>query len=185
MAKAKLKKTATASDKLYPRPIKLPCPDGKTVTLTAVIPNVVDADFTPGQLGNYTPNLNSTQINKGYAHTFEWKPEHRCCQIVSAKLTVKMKSLSRGRSLTSSDAGNDTITIMTEGFALPGHSAKIYSNHSFSTGNPASKTWSLTGSKLNTLNSLHRLSFFVQDDTAVLSATLQLKICCLKKEMPC
>src|SRR3954447_6997383 len=85
------------------------CPAPFSVTLNANTPYVLPSDLPRG--ANYQTGLNSTEADKAYFHTFVWKHEHRCCQITSAVLTVKMKALQPGQSNTSSDAGNDNITL--------------------------------------------------------------------------
>ena len=165
----------------------VPCPAPFSVTLNATIPHIVAADFNAAELANHQEALNYGQPNKGYAHTFEWKPNKKCCQVTHAVLTVKMKSLSRGSSNTSPDAGNDAISITGPGgIPIPPYSEKVYGPASippttfpFPVGTLATKIWTITGAALNKLNTAHTLSIYIQDDTSVLSATLQLTGCCL------
>ena len=88
------------------------CPAPISLTLTAATPNVVKGDFTAAQLSNYQTSLNYSGTDKQYLHTFEWKRQHRCCQITKAVLTVRVKALLNGQSNSSSDAGNDGIALM-------------------------------------------------------------------------
>jgi hypothetical protein len=166
---------------------EVPCPAPFGVKLNANTPHIVAADFSTAQLANHQEALKYGHTNKGYAHTFEWKPNKKCCQVTHAVLTVKMKSLSTGASATSPDAGNDAISIVGPGGAviLP-YSEKVYGPTSippttfpFTVGTPAAKIWTITGAALNKLNTAHTLSIYIQDDTSVLSATLQLSGCCL------
>jgi len=155
------------------------CPAPINLTLTAATPNVFKGDFTAAQLGNYQASLNYSGTDKQYLHTFEWKRRHRCCQITKAVLTVRVKALLSGQSNSSSDAGNDGITLMHLGASVPPYSERVYSSWPFPAGQLATKTWNLTGTALANLNANSRLSFAVQDDTMVQSATLQLTGCCL------
>src|SRR5213079_1714432 len=92
-----------------------------------------------------------------------------------------MKSNGPGQSQNSADAGNDGIAIMHAGVVVAPYNEAVYSGISrpFGVGQVAIKTWNLTGAALSNLNASGYLSFAVQDDTSVQSATLQLWGCCL------
>jgi hypothetical protein len=158
------------------------CPAPLNLTLNANTPNVFTGDFAAGQLSSYQTALNYPGTDKHYLHTFQWKNEHRCCQITRAVLTVKMKA-NQGGSVNGSDAGNDDIVVMHLGAVVQPYSERIYThppvNFPFNTGQTATKTWNLTGAALANINANNRLSFDVEDDTMVQSATLQLSGCCL------
>lgn len=155
------------------------CPAPFSVTLNANTPNVLVSDVPRG--ANYQTSLNYTQPDKGYVHTFVWKHEQRCCQVTGAVLTVKMKALQPGQSNSSSDAGNDNIAIVHGGQVVQPFNERIYNgiNHPFPAGQLATKTWTLNGAALGILNSTGTLTFYVEDDTSVLSAELKLTGCCL------
>jgi hypothetical protein len=155
------------------------CPKPVVMTLTAGAPTVVNADFNAIQLGAPRAALNETNINRSFLYTFEWKRDERCCEITKAVLTVKMKSLGPGASKTASDAGNDGIAIMHNGSTVAPFTEPVYGSWPFPVGQLATKQWNLTGAALANLNANRRLSIYVQDDTSVLSATLQLWGCCL------
>ena len=159
---------------------KIPCPAPFSITLDAKIPNVVSTDFSPAHLTNHQEALGYTGTNKIYLHTFVWKPNSKCCQVTKAVLTVKLKANQKGTSATSPDAGNDTISVIHAGAGVAPYSEKVYSSWPFPAGQTAVKTWNLTGAALLNINTGHLLSFAVQDDTMVESATLQLSGCCLK-----
>lgn len=152
------------------------CPRPITLTLNATPPNVFTGDFGAVALAAPRAGLNDAVANKFFLYTFQWKSEGKCCQITSAVLTVKMKAniLGTAPPPTSSDAFNDTIAVVQMGT-----SERVYGSTSFPAGTLATKTWNLTGAVLNNINANNRLSFAVQDDTNVLSATLQLWGCCL------
>jgi hypothetical protein len=96
-------------------------------------------------------------------------------------LTVKMKANQGGQAANSPDAGNDGIALMSGGSTVPPYSAGVYAGipRPFNPGQLASVTWNLTGAALANINANNSLSFAVQDDTSVQSATLQLSGCCL------
>lgn len=158
---------------------KAACPRPISLTLTATTPNVVNADFNAVQLGGPRAWLNDPAINKSFLYTFQYTKDEKCCEVTSAVLTVRMKSNQSGASKTSSDAGNDGIAIMFNGAGVPPFSQSVYSSWSFNAGQTSTKTWTLTGAALANLNATRRLSIYVQDDTMVQSATLQISGCCL------
>jgi len=160
-------------------PGRAACPAPFSVTLNANTPYVLPSDLPRD--ANYQTSLGYTGADKSYFHTFVWKHEHRCCQITSAVLTVKMKALQPGQSNTSSDAGNDNITLWHAGQVVQPYNERIYNGlpHPFPAGQLATKTWTLNATALGILNSTGALTFGVEDDTSVTSATLQLTGCCL------
>ena len=166
---------------------KSDCPRPIALTLTATNPTSFNpADFSPGQLAApHMTGLGDTSINKHFLYTFQWKRDERCCQITRAILTVKMKSNQAGQ-LGTPDASNDGIVIMYNKSVVLPYNEAVYSAvpKPFPVGTPAAKTWTLNPAALNNLNASGRLSFGVQDDTRVESATLQLWGCCLTANTP-
>jgi hypothetical protein len=169
------------------------CPKPVALTLTATTPYVENADFTATQLGAPRAWLNDPVPNKSFLYTFRWTQDQKCCEITRAVLTVRMKSNQQGQSLHDSWAGNDGIAIMhMQSVVLP-YSQAVYGSfaapvagspavtYPFPAGQPSVKTWTLTGATLNNLNMNRRLSLYIQDDTMVQSATLQIWGCCLSK----
>lgn len=171
------------------------CPKPVAVTLTATTPYADSTDFTPGQFAAPRAWLNDPASNKSFLYTFRWTQDQRCCEITRAVLTVRMKSNQGGMSKTSPDAGNDGIAIMHTGNVVPPYSQAVYISsvvpapvasspavtYPFPAGQPSVKTWTLQGQALANLNMNRRLSIYVQDDTTVQSATLQIWGCCLSK----
>lgn len=149
------------------------CKSPITLNLAASTPSAYQPDFSSAAWSNHVQTLGYSGVNKFYVHTFKW--ERKCGQIKSATLTVNLKANSAGASPTSSDAGNDTIAVMHNGVSVAGTSGPIYSTHPFPIGTPVTKTFNLSGALAN-MNLDNRLSFNVQDDTSVVSATLQLTI---------
>ena len=176
------RKAALPIDKEIPI-VKGDCPRPIALTLTATNPTSFDpADFAQGQLNApHMTGLGDTSINKNFLYTFKWKRDERCCQITKAVLTVKLRANQAGQAATSADAGNDGIAIMHLGNVVPPYNESVYSNvpKPFPVGQPATKTWNLTGAALNNINAFNKLSFAVQDESRVDSATLQLWGCCL------
>lgn len=158
-------------------PVKGGCPKPIALTLTATTPNVYNADFTPGMLALPRAFLNDPAPNKAFLYTFQWKSEQRCCEITSAILTVKMKANQAGTK-DGSNAGNDGIAIV-HGNPVPPFSEPVHSPLPVPPGHVATKSWTLSGQALSNLKANHRLSFYVQDDTMVQSATLKIYGCCL------
>jgi len=176
--------------KPIPKPIPKPrisCPDPGYVLIDRKNAYFDPSEFNASQLSNSHGNFNSNHINKKFLHTIIWKPKRKCCQVIKARLVIKFRANQDGHSLTSSDAGNDSVSLVKNGGINIIPSEKIYNNHSFSVGNTTTKSWSLSGSQLNCLNLTKKLSIYVQDDTAVTSIKLKLWVCCLspvKSEKP-
>lgn len=156
---------------------EMACPHPTYETLTASSSSLVNADFPAIALGNMQP-IGGTAANKWTGYTFQWRPP-ACCAVTRAVLTVRLRAITAGTSNTTGDAGNDTIAVVSGGASLPGQSGHIRPNAPFAAGSDITRTFTLTGPQLATLNSGNRLSFLTQDDHAVLSATLRLERCCV------
>lgn len=157
------------------RPVACPAPF--SVTLDAKTPYVLPSDI--GSITNYQTSLGYTKPDKAYVHTFVWKHERRCCQVTSATMTVVLKAIQSGQSTNSSDAGNDNIAIIHAGVPIPPYSERVFSHWPFSAGQTVTKSWNLNPAALSILNANGYLTLYVEDDTSVTSATLQLTGCCL------
>lgn len=164
-------------------PIKKPrlrCPDPSVVIINSSTPYFDPSEFSNAQKLNAIDAFNSTNINKKFLHTIRWEPKRKCCQVLKARIIVKMRANSNGYSINSSDAGNDNIALVKNG-GTSIVSERIYSGHTFSfpKGTNATKKFTLTGSQLDWLNIAHKLSIYIQDDTAVKSIKVKLWVCCL------
>lgn len=161
----------------------VPCPNSVPQTITAAPPSVDAADFNAASLAAQQPGLHYSGSNKQFLYTFKWRsPE--CCKIMSATLTVKMHSNEPGSGRTASDSGNDRIAIVAHGghgAGIPGYGDWVYTSPTFPQNQAASRVWNLTGAALASLNANNTLSFVVEDDTSVDSATLVLNRCCINK----
>jgi hypothetical protein len=119
-------------------------------------------------------NFGGTAINQHFRHTFKWNSPGDCCQYISGTLTIKYKALQKGTPPPSSDAGNDSVGIYSNGSVLT-------SKHLYTPPIPAGFTGSTSITLTPAMLANNRLSFLVQDDTSVLSATLTVVGCCVKK----
>lgn len=163
-----------------PMPKPTPCPNPVNLTINVGAPN--QADFSAAQWNAPRAGLNDHGKNKHFLGTFQWKPKYKCCEIASATLTVTMQANSGGQSANSPDAGNDGIGVVNAGITVPPYSGAVYTGlWPFSAGKQVTKTWNITGAALAKIESGGGLSFAVQDDTMVKSATLVLRGCCLNK----
>ena len=161
---------------------RLKCPDPSVLIINSSTPYFDPSEFSSEQKANVIDIFNSTTKNKKFLHTIRWKPKRRCCQVLKARLIVKMRSISKGHSPRSSDAGNDAISLVKNGGTSILRES-IYTNHTFPipAGTNATKKWVLSGSQLDWLNTDHKLSIYIQDDTSVVSIKLKLWICCLSE----
>lgn len=161
--------------------LKLACPNPQPLLiLNANQPFIVASEFNSAQISLSQQTLNHGVPNKGYIHSFKWSPRFNCCQIVGAKLKLKVKALNKG-SIGGSDSGNDTISfIHNGGQTFPG-TPQIIFNPPVNSGVTITKLIPILGSSLNYLNTNKLLNVYIQDDTSVISAELHLSICCLDK----
>lgn len=154
-------------------------------TINASTPYVDNKDFTAGQLALPRAWLNDPSLNKAFLFTFQvGVPGERCCEITGATLTVKLHANQASQDVNSSDSCNDGISLMHNGSAVAGYSEYVYKPPfcppAISKGQTVVKTWQLTGAALSNLIADHSLSVYVQDDTMVESASLEIWGCCLK-----
>jgi hypothetical protein len=105
----------------------------------------------------------------GNQFSVELRPECRC---LSGELTIRYNALQGGPAGSPSSA-NDTVGIYSGGSIVPGTSQALYSG-AVTTGQTGTKTIRLSCDWLKN----NRLSFLVQDDTSVTSATLHVVYCC-------
>lgn len=114
---------------------------------------------------------NATQPNTHFADTLQWKmPTTKTCEL-TGKLTVKVKNL--GTSLSS----NDSAGVFSNGVAVPGFSQGP--NQLWTSGQGAGALKTITYQLTAAMMQQGRLSFFVQDDTAVQEMKLDIEGCCI------
>jgi hypothetical protein len=134
-------------------------------------PNPADFPTTPCSAG-WESNFGGHTINRCFKHTFTWKAPGPGCRCLSGELTIQYKAL-QGGPPGSPTSVNDTVAIYSGGSGVPGTSQELYSG-TVTTGQTGTKTIRLTCDMLQH----NRLSFLVQDDTSVTSATLHVVYCC-------
>jgi hypothetical protein len=155
----------------------LVCPRGQrqqTITVTAPPPVAATPylpDFPSACSAGWEPNFGGTTINRCFRETFTWKAPAQC-HCLSAELTIHYKAL-QGGAAGSSTSANDDVAISSGGSVVPGTSQRLFSGN-VATGQTGTKTIRLSCDWLKN----DRLSFFVEDDTRVDSASLQVAYCC-------
>ena len=165
---------------LCPHPIK-------TLHLTATAtPSINQQDFpNPLPAGQSVRPLGGAGVNGVFRYTFNWKaPDKLCCEITKAVLTVQLKWNGPGGP---SSAANDTISVIHNNASIPGLGGYIWGPNLQTplAGNnpPAQQTKTITipmnAAALAAATQGNHLSFSVQDDTTVVSATLDISGCCV------
>lgn len=151
-----------------------PCPSPITLNLTAGPPSAptpVASEFAAGM--NVAGSVwNQAAPNKHFGHTFRFPAIKECCLMTKGVLTIRIKALQPGPK-NSPSSGNDGIAIVSGGIVKSSQSA-------WPNGNPPN-TAPITINIPPQVLSTGLVSFYVQDDTAVLSAQLQLTGCCIRK----
>lgn len=140
-------------------------------------PVVVNAAFSAAALAAPRAGINDPSIDEVFLHTFQWDPA-ACCEITAATLTVVMRANQAGSSQTSSDSGNDTISVSIAGATVPGLGGTIYSG-AVVLNQQTTRTIVMNAAALALMNQHGMAGFIVQDDTAVLSADLRIERCCV------
>jgi hypothetical protein len=149
--------------KLCPKPLKQTVITLTPPPLSAATLNLPDFPTTSCSNG-FETNFGGTQGDRCFRHTFRWKVP-KGCRCFSGYLTIQYSA--------NQSANNDTIAFYSGGAVIPGTSMALYSGSS-TVGQVLTKTIPLNCAWLAN----NRLSFLVQDDTKVISATLKLQYCC-------
>ncbi len=157
------------------QPGSVPCPHPFSQTQSATNPANRDSTDFSGWNYHWAAGLGDPSHNVVYGYTFKLNiPSDRlCCEITKAVLTLRLKCHGDIPS-------NDTWAIVHNGHGVMGTGGPI----GWPVGcNGQTKTVSYTASPmvLNYMNQDRRLSFSVQDDTTVLSASLTTSGCCVLK----
>lgn len=134
--------------------------------------NALASDFRPAPTILNNSPYNGTQPNKFFTDTLRWKmPVRTSCEL-KGTVTFKLKNL--GTSL----VGNDTFAIVSEGGdAIPGFSVPV---GLWTSSQGAGATRTLSFPLTSGMMKLGRLSFVLQDDTAVQEVTLDIVGCCIE-----
>lgn len=163
----------------HPDPVKpTPCPHPYSQTLNGGGTGASSPVLTEFP-ANVQPNLagsvwNQTAVDKFFGHTFRFKPRGECCAFTGGTLQVTIKALRNGTAGGSS-SNNDAVNVYANGTRIGLFQPWL---NGVSAGAQATGTFPLQASDL--ANGM--ISFFVQDDTAVVSAQLVLDECCLRKQ---
>jgi len=158
-------------------PVVVPCPFPTKLTIpTGRTPTPVPAQFPP----SFQPNLagsmfNQTAADKHFGHTFTVPVQPRvCCLWNSGVLTVTIKALQSGSAHGAASA-NDAVHVVNAGAIVA--SQQPWLTTGVTAGTVTTVTFPIPANVLNT----GMVSFYVQDDSAVVSASLTVEGCCLSK----
>jgi len=155
------------------RPVLCPSPINVVLKGTASAPAPDPVDL-PASFAVTGSQWNQTAINKHFGHTFRFASYGKeCCVITSGTLTVTVKAL-EGGPRGSSTSANDSVNVISHGTTVSQQSPWL---NGVSTGATQTLTFSIPANVLAT----GQVSFYVQDDTAVVSADLRLEGCCIRK----
>lgn len=161
-----------------PTPHPCPHPIGITMTAPPPAPAPDPADFT-GTLATAVAGSvwNQTLANKGFGHSFHFvHPGKECCLMTKGMLIVTVKALRAGPKGSSSSA-NDWVQLVKGGQSVPGSGQQPFGSFANVTvGQTATVTINVPANILAS----GTVSFYVQDDSAVVKAELRLEGCCLR-----
>jgi hypothetical protein len=165
------------TSRVAPSAFDAPCPRPITQTIngTATAPQPLSSDLVSLYGTSVGSQWNQTAINKHFGHTFRFvSPKNgECCLMTSGQLTVRVKAL-QGGGPNSSTSANDAFSLVSNGVAI--QQQQPWLTTGVATGTIATLTFNVPPNVL--ANGV--LSFFAQDDSAVLSADLSLRGCCLR-----
>jgi len=159
-------------------PVVMPCPNPWHFALTQPPPSTPTPDKTDFGSKYVLPlaPFSQKQNNKWFLDTFAWKTPGPCCQFMSGTLTIKYHALFGGQ-VGSPTSWNDDFSIWRNGVQVPGSSKRLYPQaNPVTTGQTGTLTIPLTAA----LVAGNRISFAVEDDTAVDSASIDVAYCCLR-----
>ena len=115
---------------------------------------------------------NQTAVNKGFADTFHFPLDEKCCVWTKGVLTIEIKALQSGPSTATSV--NDGVNVYSNKLVVPPPVTPWTT--SVLAGQTKTLTFNLPASAL----ALGKISFYVEDDTAVVWAHLHLEGCCVR-----
>ncbi|HEX7191141.1 MAG TPA: hypothetical protein VF381_06155 [Thermoanaerobaculia bacterium] len=115
---------------------------------------------------------NQTAINKSFADTFHFKLPGECCVWTKGTLTIEVKAL-QGGPAGSSTSANDGVTVFSNKVMIPPQASP------WSAGVATGATKTLTFNIPAPALAHGEVSFYVEDDTAVVWAHLHLEGCCI------
>ena len=167
----------------------VPCPDPQIINLSASAPSAAFIDSTQfPPPSNPEPNFGGTTSNRVFQHTFQFKlPENKCCQCTGVTLTLKLKALQDAFDPpntpphSTSNASNDKWYIYKDGKLCGSTDGWVYDNP-VSQGTVITKTIRVPCECVAYSGGVGKLTFVIQDDTSVLSATMNARGCCVKRQ---
>ncbi len=155
----------------------VPCPHPFTLTRPGIASEVVHSptgDFTGVHPYAWASGFGDPHANVLFAYTFDLSRyvsnPRICCALTSATLTLNLKCHA-------DIPQNDTWAIIRNGHSVPGSGGTI-GWPSGCNGQTKTVTWTASAADLARMNADERLSFAVQDDTTVISASLKVSGCC-------
>jgi hypothetical protein len=153
----------------------VPCPHPYSQTQNATNPANRDSTDFNGWNYSWASGLGDPSHNVVFGYTFKLNiPSDRlCCEITKAVLTLRLKCHG-------DIPENDTWAIIHNGHGVVGAGGSIGWPR-FCDRQTKTVSYVASSAVLNMMNQGHRLSFSVQDDTTVLSATLTTSGCCVLK----
>jgi hypothetical protein len=152
-----------------PQPISLKLTHGGQGVHTAGQPDPADFGSLPG--GTY----NQTSINQWFRDSFHFKTSNsKCCQFKDGKLTVVYRALQAGPPNSSTSANDDGGVWSGSGLLTGASGGRIFPG-AVILGQMATFNYVVPAS----LIASGKVSFAAEDDTAVVSATLEISGCCL------
>jgi hypothetical protein len=130
------------------------------------------ADFPPN-FGVTGSVWNQTAVDKHFGHTFHFPaPPKECCLMTYGQLVITIKAL-QGGAFNTASSGNDGINLFSAGVQFANQAA-------WPSGATTGQTRTVTFNIPANILAKGEFSLYVQDDTAVVSADLTLRGCCLK-----
>lgn len=166
-----------SAQEMAPRGADYPvaCPHPINTTIKGASPAAPDpADFGSLYHAVRGSQWNQTVADKAFGTTFRLPPTPgSCCVWTSATVVLTIKAL-QGGAFNTASSGNDGVNIISHGVSVAG--VTPWPNGA-TTGETKSLTIRVPASVLASRN---EFSLYVQDDTAVLDATVRFEGCCIK-----
>ncbi|HEV7238145.1 MAG TPA: hypothetical protein VGQ36_02815 [Thermoanaerobaculia bacterium] len=159
-----------------PHPGIVACPFPYSQTFTnGPTPTPIKAEFPAALQAAIVGSVwNQTVADKHFGHTFSFPSQRECCLMTSGKLEVTIKAL-QSAPPNDSASGNDAVHAIANGAVF--QSQQPWLTSGVTAGAVKTVWFTLTAAQLAN----GKISFYVQDDSAVLSARLTVSGCCIRK----
>lgn len=159
-----------------PKPVLCPAPFSQKYSGGTGASSPVLSDFPPSTHPALAGSVwNQTATDRTFGHTFRFPAYGDCCLATSGTLTVTIKALANG-SVGGSSANNDAINVYSAGQLIG--TKQPWLTTGVTAGTTATASFPIPATALAT----GMVSFLVQDDSAVVSATLVVEGCCIRKK---